>query len=404
MKIENRSLSEVHPYDKNPRTNDSAVESVLKSIQEFGFRQPIVVDEHDVIIVGHTRYKAAQKLGLETVPVHVATGLSTEQVKAYRIADNQTATLAEWNLDLLSMELLGLENTGFDLNLLGFSAAELSNILVREPKAGLTDPDQVPLPPEEPITQPGDLWLLGDHRLLCGDSRSAEDVARLLQDYQPSCVATDPPYGVSYVGKTDKALPVHNDGADELLPLLNDALRLAFSHCVPGAVWYVCAPAGPQFFAFATVLTELEVWRQTLVWAKQSLVMGHSDYHYQHEAIFYGWKPGAPHQPPPDRKQNTLWQFDRPSASREHPTMKPVAIFLKMLQNSTVAGSVVYDPFCGSGTSLIAAEQLGRVCCGIEVSPQYCDVVVQRWEQFTGNKAKREQLDAPRKRGKVKAS
>lgn len=389
MKIEQWALSRIKPYDKNPRINAGAVDAVATSIREFGFRQPIIVDADGVIICGHTRLKAAQKLGLNEVPVHVATGLSPEQVKAYRIADNKSGELADWDFDLLPIELLSLEDAGFDLNLLGFSAAELSDILVREPEAGLTDPDEVPLPPEEAITKPGDLWLLGDHRLLCGDSRSAEDVSRLLDGQKPACVATDPPYGVSYVGKTQKALPVHNDGAEELLPLLNDALRHAFSHSVPGAVWYVCAPAGPQFHAFATVLTELEIWRQTLVWAKQSLVMGHSDYHYQHEAIFYGWKPGAPHQPPPDRKQNTLWQFDRPSASREHPTMKPVALFLKMLQNSTVAGSVVYDPFCGSGTSIIAAEQLGRVCCGIEVSPLYCDVIVKRWEQFTGKSAER---------------
>ena len=389
MKIELRSVAEIRPYDKNPRINAGAVDAVATSIREFGFRQPIIVDTDGVIICGHTRLKAAQKLGLNEVPVHVATGLSPEQVKAYRIADNKSGELAEWDFDLLPLELMDLESSDFDLNLLGFSAAELSDILVREPEEGLTDPDDVPLPPEEAITKPGDLWLLGDHRLLCGDSRSADDVSRLLDGQTPVCVATDPPYGVSYVGKTSKALPVHNDGADDLLPLLNDALRLAFTHCVPGAVWYVCAPAGPQFHAFATVLTELEVWRQTLVWAKQSLVMGHSDYHYQHEAIFYGWKPGAPHQPPPDRKQNTLWQFDRPSASREHPTMKPVAIFLKMLQNSTVAGSLVYDPFCGSGTSIIAAEQLGRVCCGVEVSAQYCDVIVKRWEQFTGKTAER---------------
>jgi DNA modification methylase len=389
MNIELWPLSRIKPYPGNPRVNDSAVDSVMKSIQEFGFRQPIVVDEHNVIVVGHTRYKAAQKLGLETVPVHMASGLSAEQIRAYRIADNQTATLADWDLELLPLELMGLQEAGFDLNLLGFTAAELTSYLASEPEAGLTDPDDVPLPPDEAITQPGDLIVLGDHRLLCGDSRCADDVSRLLDGHQPTCVVTDPPYGVGYIGKTCKALPVHNDEAEMLLPLLREAFQHAFDHSVAGAVWYVCAPAGPQFYAFATVLKDLEVWRQTLVWAKQSLVMGHSDYHYQHEAIFYGWKPGAPHRPPPDRKQNTLWQFDRPSASRDHPTMKPVSLFLKMLQNSTVMGSLVYDPFCGSGTSLMAAEQLGRVCYGIEISPQYCDVVVQRWEQFTGQTAER---------------
>lgn len=177
MKIEQWALSRIKPYDKNPRINDGAVEAVANSIREFGFRQPIIVDTAGVIICGHTRYKAAQKLGLDEVPVHVATGLSTEQVKAYRIADNQTATLAEWDFELLPLELMSLENSGFDLNLLGFSAAELSEILVREPESGLTDPDEVPLPPDEAITQPGDLILLGEHRLLCGDSRSANDAS-----------------------------------------------------------------------------------------------------------------------------------------------------------------------------------------------------------------------------------
>ena len=202
-----------------------------------------------------------------------------------------------------------------------------------------------------------------------------------------AAVVTDPPYGVSYVGKTKDALPVHNDGKDTLLPLLQASLSMAAKQSHPGAIWYVAAPPGPQFYSFATVLTELEVWRQTLVWAKQSLVMGHSDYHYQHEAIFYGWTPGAAHKAPPDRKQTTLWHYDRPTASREHPTMKPVALFAKMLENSTSVGSQVYEPFCGSGTTLIAAEQLNRKCYGMEISPAYCDVIVKRWENLTGKTA-----------------
>ena len=223
--------------------------------------------------------------------------------------------------------------------------------------------------------------------MLCGDSTKAEDVERLMAGGIVSAVITDPPYGVSYVGKTKDALPVHNDGKETLLPLLTSALRLAFEKSFPGAIWYVAAPPGPPFYDFATELRELEVWRQTLVWAKQSLVMGHSDYHYQHEAIFYGWKPGGSHKAPPDRKQTTLWQYDRPTASREHPTMKPVVLFAKMLENSTEVDSLVYEPFCGSGTTLIAAEQLGRKCYGMELSPQYCDVIVKRWEKLTGQTA-----------------
>lgn len=202
---------------------------------------------------------------------------------------------------------------------------------------------------------------------------------------------TDPPYGVDYVGKTKDALLVRNDGRDTLLPLLTASLGLVVTQTLHGACWYVAAPAGPQFYDFATVLRDLGVWRQTLVWAKQSLVMGHSDYHYQHEAIFYGWTPGGSHKPPPDRKQTTMWSFDRPTASREHPTMKPVALFAKAVENSSTVGSTIIDPFLGSGTTLIAAEQLGRKCYGLEIDPGYCDVIVARWEKLTGKKAVLEQ-------------
>jgi site-specific DNA-methyltransferase (adenine-specific) len=254
---------------------------------------------------------------------------------------------------------------------------------------GETDPDQVPEPPPDPVTKPGDLIELGDHRLLCGDSTKREDVDRVLGGERPATTCSDPPYGVEYVGKTKDALTVRNDGAAGLRQLLTDSLGHAFDVCLEGAVWYVAAPAGPQFEDFAAVLSKLGVWRQTLVWVKDSMVLGRSDYHYRHEAIFYGWKPGKAHREPPDRTQTTVWEVPRPKASREHPTMKPVALYARMLKNSTTVGSVVYEPFCGSGTTLIAAEQLGRRCYGIEIDPGYCDVVVARWEAFTGRKVER---------------
>lgn len=233
----------------------------------------------------------------------------------------------------------------------------------------------------------GKLALKSRHKVLCGDSTRSEDVERLLAGAVADAVLTDPPYGVDYVGKTKDALQVHNDGRETLAPLLEAALGLALKSCKEGGCWYVAAPARPQLIEFAMVLRDLEIWRQTLIWAKQSLVMGHSDYHYQHETIFYGWKPGAAHQAPPDRKQTSLWQFDRPTASREHPTMKPVALFAKMVSNSTSKGDLIYEPFGGSGTTLIAAEQLERRCSAIEISPSYCDVIVKRWETLTGEKA-----------------
>ena len=382
-------ITELKPWKDNPRKNDGEpVRKVAESIKRFGFSSPIIARANGEIIAGHTRWKAAQSLKLDRVPVRFL-DLEPDDAHLLAIADNRTAQEAEWDDDVLKAVLGQLESQGADLAATGFDAKELEALLADVD--GNADKDgEVIEPPADPITKPGDLWILGDHRLLCGDSTKAEDVERLMAGAKADIVVSDPPYGVSYVGKTKDALPVHNDEHESLLPLLEASLGNAAGMSSAGAVWYIAAPAGPPFYDFATVLRRLEVWRQTLVWAKQSLVMGHSDYHYQHEAIFYGWTPGGPHQPPPDRKQTTLWTYDRPTASREHPTMKPVALFAKMIENSSEKGGVVIDPFLGSGTTLIAAEQLGRKCYGMEISPQYCDVIVKRWETMTGQTAVRE--------------
>ena len=388
--IEQIPTGELAFYARNARTHSEIqVQQIAGSIQEFGFCNPVLIDAANGIIAGHGRVMAAQLLKLESVPCLRLSHLTDAQKRAYVLADNRIALSSGWDEEMLANELSDLHADEFDMALLGFDADELAGLLnlnEEEPSGEIVE-DEVPEPPVDPITKTGDLWLLGEHRLLCGDSTKLENVDRLMAGAKVAAVVTDPPYGVSYVGKTKDALPVHNDGTDTLLPLLQASLSMAAKQSHPGAIWYVAAPPGPQFYAFATVLTELEVWRQTLVWAKQSLVMGHSDYHYQHEAIFYGWTPGAAHKAPPDRKQTTLWHYDRPTASREHPTMKPVALFAKMLENSTSVGSQVYEPFCGSGTTLIAAEQLNRKCYGMEISPAYCDVIVKRWENLTGKTA-----------------
>lgn len=379
-------IDELHVWKDNPRKNDGApVKKVAESIHRFGFASPIIARRNGEIIAGHTRYKAAKQLKLDRVPVRYM-DLEPDAAHLLALADNRTAEEAEWDDAMLSAVLGQLESRGADLASTGFDEKELERLL-RDVSADSDADGEVIEPPADPITKLGDLWLLGDHRLLCGDSTKAEDVNRLMAGDRAAAVISDPPYGVSYVGKTKDALPVHNDGKDTLLPLLQKSLSLASDNCLAGACWYIAAPPGPPFFEFATVLRGLEIWRQTLVWAKQSLVMGHSDYHYQHEAIFYGWKPGASHKAPPDRKQTTLWHYNRPTASREHPTMKPVELFAKMIENSTAVGSLVFEPFCGSGTTLIAAEQLGRKCYGMEISPAYCDVIVRRWETMTGQTA-----------------
>jgi site-specific DNA-methyltransferase (adenine-specific) len=335
-----------------------------------------------MLVDGHLR---AETTPDEKVPVLIL-DINEAEADKLLLSLDPLAALAETNAAALDSLLREIDTGSEGLQQMYADMAEAADLYQDEPAEVVED--EVPEPPVDPITKAGDLWILGQHRLLCGDSTKAEDVERLMAGAKADAVVTDPPYGVSYVGKTK----------DALLPLLRESLGLAFSNTSAGAVWYVAAPPGPQFYDFATVLLEFEVWRQTIVWAKQSLVMGHSDYHYQHEAIFYGWTPGATHQAPPDRKQTTLWQYDRPTASREHPTMKPVALFAKMLENSTGKQSNVYEPFCGSGTTLIAAEQLGRKCYGMEISPQYCDVIVQRWETLTGKKAELE----GKKRGKTR--
>lgn len=383
-----RKVAELASDPANVRKhNEKNLDAIKASPTRFGQQKPIVIDKSGVVRAGNGTLAAAKALGWAEIDC-VETELEGAEATAYAIADNRTAELAEWDEAALTAVLQSLEHEDAALlEAAGFDQRELDKLMAQN--AGEVIEDEAPEPPADPVTKPGDLWLLGEHRLLCGDSTKAEDVARAMDGQKAALCLTDPPYGVDYVGKTKDALPVRNDGRDTLLPLLTASLGLVVTQTRPGACWYVAAPAGPQFYDFATVLRDLGVWRQTLVWAKQSLVMGHSDYHYQHESIFYGWTPGASHKPPPDRKQTTMWSFDRPTASREHPTMKPVALFARAVENSSTVGSLVIDPFLGSGTTLIAAEQLGRKCYGLEIDPGYCDVIVARWEKLTGKKAQR---------------
>lgn len=254
---------------------------------------------------------------------------------------------------------------------------------------GVGDQDSVPEPPKEPVTKPGDVCRLGDHVLVCGDSTKADTFDAAMGEGMADCVFTDPPYGVDYVGKTKDKLAVQNDGVDALPGIINAALGEALKRSRPGAPWYCCSPAGCNVKVFVDCLVALGVYRQMLVWVKDSMVLGHSDFHYQHEPVFYGWAPGAAHRSPPDRKQTSLWEFARPKASREHPTMKPLELVGHAIGLSTTKGHVVLDPFGGSGTTLLACERLGRKCRTIEVSPAYCDVIIARWEAETGRKAER---------------
>jgi DNA modification methylase len=441
MKIEFRRLSEIKPYEKNPRLNDAAVEAVAASIREFGFRQPIVVDEAGVIIVGHTRYKAALKLGLDKIPVHVAIGLSPEQVKAYRIADNQTASLSQWNYDLLPLELADLQKVNFDLNLTGFSAEDILRLVGSSPTIGLSDPDDIPEPPDQAITQPGDLWLLGGNRLLCGDSGKTEDVDRLLGGAPVHLVYTDPPFNVRVEPRSNNAIAAglssfegikhhqaldlarHSEKAKRTAkklrpkdrPLINDYLseeefnqRL---HAWFGNMARVLSP-GRSFYIwggyancgnYPPVLKAHELYfSQAIIWVKEHPVLTRKDYMGNHEWCFYGWRQGAAHQFFGPNNAVDVWSVKKVTPQNMiHLTEKPVELASRAIQNSSRTGENVLDLFGGSGSTLIAAEQTGRRAFLMELDCLYCDVIVTRWEQFTGQKARRESSSCSRRNGKA---
>jgi len=393
MSVELRPLDAVRPYANNPRQNDDAVEAVAESIRRFGFRQPIVVDADGVIVAGHTRFRAAQRLGLATVPVHVATDLTPDEVRAYRLADNKTAELASWDDAMLSIELDALRGAGIDWTLLGFDEEELAKLLAPAGTEGLTDPDAVPEKPADPISKPGDLWLLGKHRLLCGDSTSATDVARLLDGAVPTLMVTDPPYGVEYdpewrmdaglTGNTARMGKVMNDDRADW----TEAWKL-----FPGDVAYVYH-AG--VFA-STVQQSLEragfAIRAQIIWAKDRLALSRGDYHWQHEPCWYAVREGGKGHRTDDRTQTTLWSIPaRDDAGHGHGTQKPVECMERPVRNHLA--DLVYEPFAGSGTTVIACERTGRTCMAMELDPGYCDVVVRRWEDFTGRKAERVQAE-----------
>ena len=290
--------------------------------------------------------------------------------------------MAEWDESELAKQILDLDDKGWDIAELGF---EMPQVIEPEP----IDENDIPEAPAEPTTKLGDVYQLGKHRLICGDSTDVTVMDKLLGEEKADLVWTDPPYGVSYVGKTKDALTIENDTLNlaELEDYLRSAFNSIFTATKPGACWYVAAPSGNLFQAFSIPLSELDVWRHTLVWVKDTLVMGRADYHYRHESIFYGWTPGAAHQTPPDRKQDTIWEIPRPKANKEHPTMKPIELIERAIQNSSLTGQIVLDAFGGSGSTLIACEQTKRVARLIELDPKYCDVIVTRWENLTGNKA-----------------
>lgn len=379
MDVKNIPLGDIVPYAKNAKKHDKTqIKNVAESIKQYGFVQPIVVDRDGVIVIGHCRALAAKQLGMTEVPCVCVDDLTPEQVNALRLVDNKSNE-SDWDFDLLAEELPGLDLSAFDFD--WGLRDELDNSVVED--------DYDPAPPAEPKSKLGDVYQLGNHRLMCGDSTSLADVQKLVGGAQMDLLLTDPPYGVDYTGKTKSALKIENDSKtdDEFIEFLKSAFLAADAVMKPGAVFYIWhADSKAYVFRMACQMAGWEV-RQVLIWVKNAMVMGRQDYQWKHEPCLYGWKSGAGHLWASDRKQTTVLEFDRPSRNAEHPTMKPIPLFDYQIKNNTKGGDTVLDLFGGSGTTIMACEQNGRHGYCMEYDPKYVDVIIDRWEKFTGKKA-----------------
>lgn len=390
LKIEYRKTAELIPYARNARTHsEQQISQIAASIKEFGFNNPVAVDADGMILCGHGRVLAAQKLKLETVPVVCLSHLTETQKKAYILADNKLALNAGWDNDLLKVELEDLKLSGIDLDLTGFSDIELDKLLEQENEAKDDDYDD-PLP-LEPKSSAGEIWICGKHKVMCGDSCSIDDVEKLMNVDKADLLITDPPYNVSYEGATKDHLTIKNDSMEDssFRQFLRDAFLTADMVMKPGAVFYIWH-ADSEGYNFRGACRDVN-WkvRECLIWKKNALVMGRQDYQWQHEPCLYGWKEGT-HLGASDRKQTTILEFAKPQRNDVHPTMKPVPLFDYQIKNNTKEGDLVLDLFGGSGTTMIACEQNGRHARLMELDPKYVDVIVDRWQKLTGKEAVRE--------------
>mgnify|MGYP000492176645 CR=1 FL=1 len=389
-KVERRKVSELVPYARNARTHsDAQVRQIAASIEEWGWTNPILVDESGGLIAGHGRLMAADKLGLKDVPVMVATGWTEAQKKAYILADNQLALNAGWDTEMLSVELKDLEGE-FDLDLIGFNSDFLADMLI-DGTEGLTDPDEIPDVPDEPQAKLGDVYKLGKHRLVCGDSTDADVVAKCLNGVEPHLMVTDPPYGVEY-DPTARRSVQSKDSKPATGVVANDD-RADWTEAwalFPGEVAYVWhAGNKAHIVAESLQMCDFNI-RAQIIWAKSKFVIGRADYHPHHEPCWYAVRKNGKGHWNSDRKQSTLWQIDHRKSETGHSTQKPVECMRKPIMNNSSPGQAIYEPFCGSGTTLIACEMEGRACHAIELSPAYIDVIIKRWEDFTGEKAELE--------------
>lgn len=385
------ATSDLIPYVNNPRQNDDAVDAVASSIKNFGFKVPIVVDGQNEIVNGHTRLKAAKKLGLDEVPVIVADDLTPEQVKAFHLADNKVGELAEWDDSMLLSELEELAELEFDMTQFGFDDLDFA-----DETAEIVEDEFDGEPPEEPKAKYGEVYQLGQHRLMCGDSTKEDDVAKLMDGEKADMVFTDPPWNVNYgaVGKGNamgyKPRTIMNDfmGEEDFKNFMDGTFESMNFASKDGCMTYVVMSPQEWGNMMLTLASNDYHWSSTVIWNKDRLVMSRKDYHTKYEPIWYGWKNGdARLHPLTDRKQSDVWDIDRPKASELHPTMKPIELVSRAIQNSSNKNDIVLDLFGGSGSTMIASEQTERINYSMELDPRYVDVIIRRWEEFTGNKA-----------------
>lgn len=391
--LEEWPVDKLREYDNNPRKNDHAVDQMCAAIKEMGFKVPVIVKSDGLVVDGHLRLKAARKLGMETVPVVLADDLSETQIKAFRIMINQSGNWGDWDLELLKTEMLELDDLDFDLDLIGFADDMLEELLF-EDEEGLSDDDTVPELEDNPISQSGEVWLLGDHRLMCGDSTKKEDVDKLMAGDLADMCFTDSPYNIDYTGsatdrKKKKVRRIMNDNLNQsfydfLLLWITNVLSVTKGAC------YLCMSS-----------TELDTLQKAfresggkfstfIIWAKNHFSMGHSDYQRQYEPILYGWSEENDHYWCGDRSQGDVWFINRPVKNDLHPTMKPVELVEKALKNSSKTKDIVLDLFGGSGSTLIACEKVHRRARLMELDPKYVDVIIKRWQEYAGEQAVRE--------------
>ncbi len=392
--IEIREIASLKPYDRNARIHsEEQIQNLAESIRQYGFLRPLLITADGEIVCGHGRVEGAKLAGLTRLPCILAEKLTDAQRRGFILADNALAEQATWDKAIVSAELIRLRDEGFDISLTGFGEEDIILDLPQEP---YEDDDFDPEPREGECLENGSLWQLGQHRLLVGDATVPEDVARLMGEDTADLLLTDPPYGVDYAGKTldegrtTNCMKIMNDNftGNGFFEFLLNAFSNAKDFMRGGAPFYIWHPDGDPALEFREALREIDLpVRQCLVWVKDHLVLSRQDYHWQHEPCLYGWKPGADHTWRSDRKQSTVMEFDRPVRSLEHPTMKPVKLFAYQIGNSTLQGDIVLDLFAGSGTTIIACEELSRKARCMEKDGRYAAVIIRRWEDLTGQKA-----------------